>query len=151
MNKFTFAVAGLLATGGVFWSCNSGQDALKEAENEVFAIHDKVMPRMSDVMKLKKQLAQRIVTLDSLRASGPSTATIRVEEEKEQAHRLRRNLTIADSLMSDWMYRYNGDTLAKLSAEDALRYLADQKDKVTDVQTKFNTSIEQAKQFLDKK
>jgi len=48
------------------------------------------------------------------------------------------------------MSRYNGDTLAKLSPDDALRYLSEQKDQITDVQTKVNTSIDQARQFLGK-
>lgn len=144
-------LTGLVALSVTLWSCTSDADAVKEAENEVFALHDEVMPKMDDVMRLRKQLNQRVTALDSLKASGSAAATLRTDEEKEQATRLSRNLTEADSLMMDWMSRYNGDTLTKLTSADALRYLADQKDKITDVKAKLNTSIEQAHQFLGKK
>lgn len=147
MTKFVFIVA----ASALFWACKSGEDAVKDAENEVFAIHDEVMPKMDDVMKLRKQLRQRLVSLDSLKASGSAAAAVRTDEEREQVTRLSRNLNDADSLMMGWMSHYNGDTLAKLSSDDAMRYLADQKDKITDVKTKLNTSIEQSRQYLDKK
>lgn len=148
MTKFVFTVAGLLSISASFLGCKTDEDAVKQAENDVFAIHDEVMPRVSDVLKLRKQLNQRISSLDSTQASGSAAGTLRTDEEKEQARLLSRNLTNADSLMMDWMSRYNGDTLAKLPPADALRYLSEQKDKITDVKTKLNTSIGQARQFL---
>lgn len=151
MTKFVSSVAGLLLIGVFFWACQSDEEAVKQAENDVFALHDKVMPKIDDVMKLRKQLNQRIVSLDSATATGSAVGTLRTDEEKEQARLLSRNLTNADSLMMDWMSHYNGDTLAKLPPDDALRYLSNQKDKITDVQTKLSTSIDQARQFLDKK
>ncbi|GAB3015816.1 viral A-type inclusion protein [Spirosoma pulveris] len=151
MTQRFLAFAGLLLVSRSFYACKSAEDTVKEAENEVFAIHDQVMPKIDDIMKLRKQLNQRITSLDSLKASGSTAATLRTDEEREQAQRLRTNLAVADSLMMDWMGRYNGDTLAKLSSDDALRYLNGQKDQITDVKTKVNTSIEQARQFLGKK
>lgn len=152
MHKFTLIVTGLLVFSNVFWACNSNEEAVKEAENEVFAVHDEVMPKvMGDLVKLKKQLQQRITSLDSLKTTGSAAATLRTDEDKEQAVRLNRNLVIADSLMSGWMDHYKGDTLAKLSSDQALNYLAAQKDQITDVKAKVNSSIEQAKQFLGKK
>ena len=143
--------ASLLTFSVSLGACHSGDETVKETENEVFAIHDEVMPKIDDIMKLRKQLKNRITSLDSLKASGSAAATLRTDEEKEQASRLHRNLDVADSVMMDWMSRYNSDTLAKLSSDDALRYLNGQKDQITDVKTKVNTSIEQARQFLGKK
>ncbi|MFD2936469.1 viral A-type inclusion protein [Spirosoma flavum] len=151
MSKLIVSIAGLLILSGTFWSCNSGEETVKETENEVFAIHDEVMPKIDDIMKLRKQLKQRITSLDSLKSTGSAAATLRTDEEKEQASRLSRNLVVADSLMMEWMSRYNGDTLAKLSSDEALSYLTGQKDKIIDVKTKVNASIEQARQFLGKK
>ena len=145
-----FSVAGLLLTGALFSACQSDADAVKQAENDVFAIHDKVMPKIDDVMKLRKQLNQRIASLDSATATGSAVGTLRTDEEKQQVRLLSRNLTNADSLMMNWMSHYNGDTLAKLPPDDALRYLSDQKDQINNVQTKLNTSIDQARQFLGK-
>ncbi|GAB3805869.1 hypothetical protein GCM10028819_40050 [Spirosoma humi] len=151
MHTRVFLLASLAAFSVFLSACHSGDETVKETENEVFAIHDEVMPKIDDIMKLRKQLKIRITSLDSLKASGSAAATLRTDEEKEQASRLHRNLDVADSLMMDWMSRYNGDTLTKLSSDDALRYLNGQKDQITDVKTKVNTSIEQARQFLGKK
>lgn len=151
MIKFVYSVAGLLTVATFLLACKSDEDAVKKAENEVFAIHDEVMPKIDDVMKLRKRLNQRIARLDSASVGSSAAGTLRTDEEKEQARLLSRNLTNADSLMMGWMSHYNGDTLTKLSPDDALRYLSDQKDQITDVQTKLNTSVDQARQFLDKK
>ena len=151
MCKRVILVVGLMGLS-VFWgACNSNKDAVKEAENEVFAIHDEVMPKTGDILKLRKQLNVRISILDSLKAISSATVALRTDEEREQASRLSRELTVADSLMMSWMSGYNGDTLTKLSADEAMRYLAAQKELITDVKTKVNTSIEQARQYLGKK
>ncbi|GAB3989188.1 hypothetical protein GCM10028807_13550 [Spirosoma daeguense] len=150
MRQSILSFAGLLSLAFAISSCDSGE-AVKESENEVFAIHDEVMPKIDDIMKLRKMLNKHVATIDSLKASGSATTTLRSDEEKAQATRLIQNLTVADSLMMNWMDRYNGDTLAKLSSDEALRYLADQKEQITDVKAKVKTSIEQATEFLQKK
>ncbi len=150
MAKFSVLASSLLIISAFFWACKSGEDAVKQAENDVFAIHDEVMPKIDDVMKLRKQLNQRVASLDSAATAGSTAGALRTDEEKEQARLLNQNLTNADSLMMNWMSRYKGDTLAKLSPDDALRYLSEQKDQITNVQTKVNTSIDQARQFLGK-
>lgn len=151
MTKFVSLITSLVVTGMLLGACQKGDDAVKQAENEVFAIHDEVMPKMGDMLKLRKQLNQRIASLDSAAASGSAAGTLRTDEEKEQARLLSRNLTDADSLMMNWMNQYKGDTLTKLPPDDALRYLSGQKDQITDVKSKFITSIDQARQFLGKK
>lgn len=151
MSKFVFSIATLLCFGSLFWACQSDGEAVKKAENDVFALHDEVMPKTGDVMKLRKQLNKRIASLDSAQAAGSAAGTLRADEEKEQARLLVRNLSNADSLMMNWMNRYNGDTLTKLSTDDALLYLSDQKDKITDVKSKLTTSIDEARKFLGTK
>lgn len=142
-------VAGLLAVSSVV-SCKSDETAVKEAEEKVFAIHDDVMGKMGDMMKLKKQLNQRVTTIDSIGQAGSAAGTLRADEERAQAMRLRKNLTDADSLMMAWMSGYNGDTLTKLPTDGAMQYLSAQKDQIDDVKTKVNSSIEQARAFLGK-
>lgn len=151
MNKFSLTVVSLLTISPFFWACTSSDNTLKETEDGVFAIHDEVMPKISTIMKLQKQLRQRVSMLDSLKATGSAATTLRTDEEKEQAVRLSRDLTVADSLMMNWMNTYNSDTLAKLPSDEAIRYLSKQKDKINDVKTKVNTSIDQTNQFLGKK
>ncbi|QKZ14355.1 viral A-type inclusion protein [Spirosoma sp. KUDC1026] len=140
----------VLLMGAMVSACRSGDETVRNAEDEVFAIHDDVMPQLDDLLQLRKQLSQHIASLDSLKATGSAATSIRTTEEKNQAARLLQNLTVADSLMMNWMARYNNDTLSRISTDDALHYLAAQKDQITDVKTKVNTSIEQAQQFLEK-
>ena len=151
MNKRILTISTILLLSGFAGACNkSGEEAVKQAENEVFAIHDEVMPKIDDVMKLRKQLNQRISVIDSTKATGSASATLRTDEERDQARRLAQNLTVADSLMMDWMGQYNNDTLAKLKSEDAIRYLDEQKEKINDVKTKLNSSLTDARKFLEK-
>lgn len=151
MHRRIILLASFFSFSAFLGACHSDGDKVKEAENDVFTIHDEVMPKIDDIMKLRKQLKTRITSLDSLKANGSASTTLRTDEEKEQASRLHRDLDVADSLMMDWMSKYNGDTLTKLSSEEALRYLDGQRNQIIDVKTKVNTSIEQARQFLGKK
>ena len=142
-------MAGLLAVGSVV-SCKSDENAVKKAEEDVFAIHDDVMGKMGDMMKLKKQLNQRVTAIDSTSQTGSAASTLQADEERAQAMRLRKDLTDADSVMMAWMIDYKADTLVKLSNDDAMQYLSAQKEKIEDVKTKVNSSIEQARDFLGK-
>ena len=149
MRTCVLFVGSMLVVGPLV-SCQSDEKAVKEAEDKVFAIHDDVMGKMGDMMKLKKQLNQRVATIDSTRQTGSAAGTLQADEERAQAMRLRKNLTDADSVMMGWMSGYNGDTLTKLPTDGAMRYLSDQKDQIDDVKTKVNSSIEQARAFLGK-
>ncbi len=143
-------LAGLMAAGSIV-SCKSDESLIKEAEDDVFAIHDDVMGKMGDMMKLRKQLNQRVAAIDSTSQAGSAASTLQADEERAQAMRLRQNLSDADSVMMAWMSGYSSDTLTKLPTDGAIRYLSDQKDQIDDVKTKVNSSIEQARLFLGKK
>lgn len=119
---------------------------IDKAEKEVFDVHDEVMPRIDNIMKLKKNLNGKLTALDSMQ--GTPTETVRIDEQKAQVRQLVRHLTEADSLMRNWMYRYNGDTLKKLPQADALRYLAEQKQLINNAKAKINQSIQQAETYL---
>lgn len=121
--------------------------SVEQLEKDVFAVHDEVMPRISEIMKLKKDLTAKLVTLDSMQQASPS-GTVRLNEQKAQGRLIARRLTVADSLMMDWMHRYNGDTLKALPEADAVRYLNGQKESINDVKAKINQSISDARSYL---
>ncbi|GAA4455471.1 hypothetical protein GCM10023189_23320 [Nibrella saemangeumensis] len=129
---------------------NNDGERVQETEKEVLAIHDEVMPRLDSVMVLRKQITQRI---DSLDKAGGSTqaasATLRTDDEKSQLMLLSQRLREADSLMMDWMSRYNGDTLKQLDQAQAVQYLEQEKEKITNVKDKINSSIADARRYLD--
>jgi len=142
-------LAGFVSLVFLLVACNdSGEETVRQAENDVFAIHDDIMPLIDDVMKMRKVLKTRIASLDSTKATG--TTTLRLDEERDQAQRIVRDLNVADSLMMNWMNQYKNDTIAKLSTEEALRYLGQQKEQITDVKTKINNSLSEATTFLEK-
>ncbi len=59
---------------------------IEKAEKDVLAVHDEVMPRISDIMKLKKQLNTKLTAMDS--TQGTPTQTVRLDEEKAQVRQL---------------------------------------------------------------
>lgn len=127
-------------------ACNQGGERVKETEDEVMAIHDEVMPKMQDIMNLKKKLSAKLLELDSLQQEGVSSNTL--AEQRVKALDLSRDLTMADSLMMDWMYQYRGDSAKALPAGDALGYFRLEKDKILGVQKRTNQSVEAAREFL---
>ncbi|MEZ0539847.1 viral A-type inclusion protein [Fibrella arboris] len=150
----TSLIATLMACGTKEKSGHEGHDMamdeantpIGKAEKEVMDAHDEVMPRIDNIMKLKKELNGKLTALDSMQ--GTPTETVRVDEQKAQVRLLVRRLTEADSSMMSWMDQYNGDTLKKLPEADALRYLAEQKKLINDAKSKINQSIKQAQTYL---
>ncbi len=151
MKKFVLTFPATMLLSAILFSCgNSGQqETIDKTEKEVFAVHDEVMPKIGEIMKLRKELNQLISTEDSLAATSAS-ATVLSDEKKTQAALLSRQLGEADSLMMAWMNGYNADTLKKLESADALRYLEQEKGKVNNVKEKISSSIANARQFLAK-
>ncbi|MEZ0610605.1 viral A-type inclusion protein [Fibrella sp. WM1] len=140
----------MLACGPSTSDKNEGNEqtaSVEQLEKDVFAVHDDVMPRISDIMKLKKELNGKLASLDSLQQASPSEA-VRIDEQKEQGRLIVRRLTEADSLMRDWMHHYNSDTLKALPEADAVRYLNSQKEIINDVKKKINQSVGDAQAYL---
>ncbi len=158
MKNIVFSLALLLTV----WACGpaekkaeaaveqaTGTEAsVEQAEKAVFAVHDEAMPRIDEVMKLKKALNGQLVALDSVAATANPTQALRADEQKAQVRQLVTRLTEADSLMMDWMANYNGDTLKKIPQAEAIRYLNDQKQRITDAKNKIDQSISQANAYL---
>lgn len=104
-------------------------------EKQVLATHDSIMPTMSELMKLKKAVAEKKATQPSGRM-------------KEQGMTVSRSLTEADERMMNWMNEYNGDTLSKLDEAKALSYLRGQQVRVLQVRDKMRRSIADARAYL---
>ncbi|MPR32184.1 viral A-type inclusion protein [Salmonirosea aquatica] len=127
-------------------SCNQKDDRVQELEKEVLDIHDAVMPKMGEIMALKKGLDQKIAQLDSMQQEGVSSTTL--AQERQQVLDLSKRLTQADSLMMGWMYEYRGDSAKALPDGEALEYFRLEKDKIKHVQKITDESILDAKKFL---
>lgn len=135
-----------LLTAFTFSACNQAADQVAALEKEVLGIHDEVMPRMGEIVALKKGLTQKIAQLDSLQQEGASSTTL--AQERQQALDLTTRLSRADSLMMGWMYGYKGDSAKALPAGEALVYFRLEKDKIVHVQEVTTSSIQEARDFL---
>lgn len=116
----------------VIFSCDEKLNEVQLLEIEVMAIHDEVMPKMSDIHQSRKQL--QIV----LEAGADSTMVFS----------LLQNLDYADEAMMVWMNDYK-----PLSAdvEDDIKkiFFEEEKVKIINVRDKISGSIDKVNAFVD--
>lgn len=123
-----------------FLSCNSGEkqaetltpadSAIQHLHDEVISIHDELMPKMSDVMRLKGALAAK---KDSLSAPLQDSVTVLIGD-----------LEAADDAMMSWMRQF------KPKQTDSTRlkeYYEEQLKEIRDVQARMNKAIENSSKF----
>ena len=110
-------------------------DSVSLLEKEVLAIHDSIMPQMSELMRLKKAVSAKIIE---------STDAVTKEKGLDVSTQLEK----ADQAMMGWMNQYNGDTLPKLEPAKAVVYLKDQRVKVNEMSRTMQKSIADAKAYL---
>jgi len=99
------------------------------------AVHDSVMPKISDILRLKKEVTAKVE-----KTTDP--------EARVMGESINSQLVNADKAMMDWMHQYNGDTLGKLDQAKAVEYLKEQQRKVNDVRDQMQKSIADAQQYL---
>ncbi|WP_025764384.1 hypothetical protein [Dyadobacter tibetensis] len=151
----------IIATG--LWACNSkpsgqtGNHDMADVHHqhpevlgdpraaEVMAIHDSIMPRMEDIMRLKKDLRKEIQELEGLEKSTTNTKRI------AEAEALEQRLEQADQHMMGWMRQYSPDTLTDLSDEGAASYLQVQKTRIESVRTAMQQAIASAESYFKEK
>jgi len=102
--------------------------------DQVMDVHDEVMPRMDDIMKLKRLLQEQIANTPDM-----------VVERKQQLEKIISNLDSASSAMMNWMHEFNPlpDTVDQ---ELAREYLEEEMEKIRKVKTLMLESIDKAKQ-----
>ncbi|GAB3960365.1 hypothetical protein GCM10028805_57840 [Spirosoma harenae] len=121
---------------------SSKPTAVADLEKTVLAVHDSIMPAMSDLISLKKAVSGRIAELDAKPASAET------HQLKAQGVAINTELSNADHLMMDWMHHYNGDTLVTLNEQQAMAYLTAQQQKVNTLRELIKKSITDAQAYL---
>jgi len=118
-------------------SCGESFVATAE-KNKIFDVHDEVMPKMSDLMSLKRKVLEKAGEL-----------------EGEQANELRdlaKNLDDASESMMVWMREWSKNSAEYLKmkngAEEQKAYLADEMKKVEEVKKSINDALAKAKEAL---
>lgn len=106
--------------------------------DQVMDIHDEVMPKMDEIMKLKRQLQDQI-------ASSPDM----VAERKAELEKVISNLDSASEAMMNWMHEFNPlpDTVDQ---EKAREYLESEMERIRKVKSLMLETIEQAQSETSK-
>ncbi len=110
-------------------------DPNKSLQDSVNAVHDEVMPRLSEIFNLSQALKEKLV-------QNPAMPTA----QKQEIQAALDSLKSADDGMMIWMrqFRPPTDTSAREAARD---YLKQEMVKVTKVKSSILSSIERAKKL----
>ncbi len=119
-------------------SCGEGYDTQAEMD-KVMAIHDEVMPKMGQVMKLKKQILQK---------ADESSDSTEVNELRDLASDLDKANDGMMVWMRQWSKSANPHIEEKTDVESRKAFFASQMEKVTQVKTDINSSISKAEEAL---
>jgi len=127
----------LLFFTGVFFlfaGCERKTSSLDALYKEVMVVHDEVMPWMSDIMRYKKQIREKV----------DSTA----DGEATELKALMNQLDAADKAMMDWMRNFSRNDYKVMSEEEASAYLQDQKQKIEEVRKTMREALDKAKKAI---
>ena len=110
--------------------------------NQMMDVHDEVMPRMDEIIKLKRHLQEEI-------ANSPDMVT----ERKQELENIISNLDSASNSMMSWMHRINEfNPLAdSVNQEKAREYLESEMEEIKKVKELMIESIDKAKTEAEKK
>lgn len=140
------AVLGVCLGLSVLVSCGPGKAETQKKQQEdlaaeVLAIHDEVMPKTGEMMKLRKQVKTK---LNEWTADAAHDHT----EHIRKATALIADLEAADKEMMDWMHTYNG-AQGLYEHDEIIAYLGEEKDKIRKVEEKTDRAIASARQFVE--
>jgi hypothetical protein len=106
---------------------------------KVMEVHDEIMPKMGDIMKLKKQLKEKLAELD--------TATEIDRAKIDDIERAIADLDNSHEEMMGWMRQFDRDFEGMVN-EEILKYLNDQKGRIEKVGQVTNAALQNAKEQL---
>ncbi len=132
--KFILLALAFLA---VLSACSNNQAQEAEQQklwDEMMVVHDEVMPKMSDINALSKQM------------EAATADTALTDELRDATRKALYDLQAADKAMWDWMYGLQQlpDLRNGKKHEDIMQYLQDEIGKITEVKNAMLGSIEAA-------
>lgn len=131
MKKLLIAVLASL----ILSACTDQKAQEKTILDSVIKVHDKVMGSEERLMDNKMKLDTILKQADS--AANTSAAA------------LRKQLTMADNAMEDWMHKFDPDYKGKTD-EETVAYLNDQKKQIMAIDSLVNTAINESDKYLKK-
>lgn len=134
MKKLSILLFVLLA----FSSCGGDSFNAEVEKNKIFDVHDEVMPKIGEVINLKKQVLEKAEGLQDTEASELKT----LAEELDNASEAMM------SWMRDWSKNSGQYMEMKNGAEAQKGYLAAEMKRVEEVKEAINSSLAKAKEAL---
>jgi hypothetical protein len=118
----------------ILGSCNQAEQKLsQELNDQVMQLHDQLMGKTEDILKLKKRL-------DSL-----STG-----EDSVNVNKIIVSLNNADASMMDWMHHFSLDSLEKMDVTNKISYLKNQLEALKNLEKSTDSSVHAAKTYTVK-
>lgn len=115
-------------------SCNEVEKKMsQELKDQVMQLHDQLMGKTEDIVKLKSGL-------DSL-VNGKDSVNV---------FQLIHALDKADESMMDWMHQFSIDSLEKMNALDKISYLKKQLEALKNLDKSTDSSVHAAKMYTIK-
>ncbi|WP_339608636.1 hypothetical protein [uncultured Roseivirga sp.] len=118
------------------FACAKKEDKFETLKTEVFAIHDEVMPKMGELMTLKKKVLEKV-------ASGTNP-----DELRDAA----LNLEKAQEGMMKWMNEWSANSTPHVNnestEEEKMTFINAEIERVKKVKEDINSSIAEAKEIL---
>ena len=130
-------------------ACGSGVDT-KALRDEVLDIHDEVMPKMGEVMSLRKKVLTQSQEL-ALETDANSDKISKLESLAADLENANKGMM---SWMNDWAKtstNYLNDKAQPkdgVETSDVVKFLEDEKERVSEVRDAINKSIKDAKEAL---
>ena len=118
----------------ILGSCNQAEQKLsQELNDQVMQLHDQLMGKTEDILKLKKRL-------DSL-SNG---------EDSVNVNKIIVSLNKADESMMDWMHHFSLDSLEKMDVTNKISYLKNQLEALKNLEKSTDSSVHAAKTYTIK-
>ncbi|TSD66861.1 hypothetical protein FFF34_005520 [Inquilinus sp. KBS0705] len=118
----------------VLFSCTDTKKQEQDLLNEVIKVHDQVMAKDELVITNKMQL-------DTLLKQNKAPDVNMV------ATGLTKQLDTADAHMENWMHKFDAENTGK-SHDQVMKYLADQKKQIQDIDKELNEAIASSAKFI---
>ena len=118
----------------ILGSCNQAEQKLnQELNDQVMQLHDQLMGKTEDVLKLKRRL-------DSL-STGKDSVNV---------NKIIASLNKSDESMMDWMHHFSIDSLEKMDVTNKISYLKNQLEALKNLEKSTDSSVHAAKTYTIK-
>lgn len=138
MKKFL----GLILITIFTFSCGDGFDA-KVEEGKILDVHDEVMPKLGEVMSLKRKVLAKATEIE---ADSPGAESLK--DLRDLAGDLDGARDGMMKWMNDWAKSKEPHMSGTSSKEDQIAFFAAEMERITKVKEAINSSIAAAKEIL---